>query len=83
MVIPIIRDASIQLLEYGAEKAEIWIEKKAVPVAKAKIKFGWENLKLFASSLRDANKPTKASQIIAKQQKMLHRGQMKSQQSIR
>lgn len=67
VVIPIIRDASTQLLEYGAEKAEIWIEEKAVPVAKAKIKSGWENIKLFASALRDANKPTKASQIIAKQ----------------
>lgn len=67
VVIPIIRDASTQLLEYGAEKAEIWIEEKAVPAAKAKIKSGWESIKLFASALRDTNKPTKASQIIAKQ----------------
>ena len=68
-VIPIIKDASIQLLEYGVEKAEIWIEKKVVPVAKAKIKSGWENLKLFSSALKDSNKPIKASQIIAEQQK--------------
>lgn len=36
VVIPVIRDATTQLLEYGTEKAEIWIEEKVVPVAKSK-----------------------------------------------
>ena len=57
------------MLKYGAKKAEIWIEETAVPVAKAKIKSGWENFKLFASALRDSNKATKVYQIIAEQQK--------------
>lgn len=33
----VIGDATTQLLEYGTEKAEIWVEKKAVPVAKSQI----------------------------------------------
>ena len=40
VVIPVIRDATTQLLEYGTKKAEIWIEEKAVPAAKAKMKAG-------------------------------------------
>lgn len=67
VVIPVIRDATTQLLEYGTEKAEIWIEEKAVPVAKAKMKAGWENLKLFISAIKDSDKPIKATQIIAEQ----------------
>ena len=43
VVIPVIRDTTTQLLEYGTEKAEMWVEEKAVPVAKAKVKAGWEN----------------------------------------
>lgn len=66
-VIPVIRDVTIQLLEYGTTKAEIWVEEKAVPVAKAKIKAGWENFKLFISALRDSDKPIKATQIIDEQ----------------
>lgn len=65
VVIPVIRDATTQLLEYGTEKTEIWIEEKAVPVAKAKVKAGWENLKLFISAIKDSDKPIKATQIIA------------------
>ena len=60
-----IRDATTRLLEYGTKKAEIWIEEKAVPVAKAKVKAGWENLKLFISAIKDSDKPIKATQIIA------------------
>ena len=67
VVIPVIRDATTQLLEYGTEKAEMWIEEKAVPVAKAKMKAGWENLKLFISAIKDSDKPIKATQIIAEQ----------------
>lgn len=67
VVIPMIRDATTQLLEYGTEKAEMWIEEKAVPVAKAKMKARWENLKLFISAIKDSNKPIKATQIIAEQ----------------
>lgn len=67
VVIPVIRDATTQLLEYETEKAEIWIEEKAVPVAKAKVKAGWENLKLFISAIKDSDKPIKATQIIAEQ----------------
>lgn len=67
VVIPAIRDATTQLLEYGTEKAEIWVEEKAVPVAKAKVKAGWENLKLFISAIKDSDKPLKATQIIAEQ----------------
>ena len=62
-----IRDATTQLLEYGTEKAEMWIEEKAVPAAKAKMKAGWENLKLFISAIKDSDKPIKATQIIAMQ----------------
>lgn len=40
VVVPVIRDATTQLLEYGTEKAEIWIEEKVVPVAKSKVKLG-------------------------------------------
>lgn len=67
VVIPVIRDATTQLLEYGTEKAEMWIEEKAVPVAKAKMKAGWENLKLFISAIKDSDKPIKATQIITEQ----------------
>ena len=67
VVIPVIRDATTQLLEYGTEKAEIWVEEKAVPVAKAKVKAGWENLKLFISAIKDYDKPIKATQIVTEQ----------------
>lgn len=64
VVVPVIRDATTQLLEYGTEKAEIWIEKKVVPMAKSKVKAGWENLKLFISAIKDFDKPIKATQIV-------------------
>lgn len=64
VVVPVIRDATTQLLEYGTEKAEIWIEEKVVPVAKSKVKAGWENLKLFISAIKDFDKPVKATQIV-------------------
>ena len=67
VVIPVIRNATTQLLEYGTEKAEMWIAEKADPVAKAKMKAGWENLKLFISAIKDSDKPIKATQIIAEQ----------------
>ena len=67
VVIPAIRDATTQLLEYGTEKAEIWIEEKVVPVAKSKVKAGWENLKLFISAIKDFDKPIKATQIVTEQ----------------
>lgn len=67
VVIPVIRDATTQLLEYGTEKAEIWVEEKAVPVAKSKVKAGWENLKLFISAIKDYDKPIKATQIVTEQ----------------
>ncbi|WP_417080711.1 hypothetical protein [Gemmiger sp.] len=67
VVIPVIRDATTQLLEYGTEKAEMWIEEKVVPAAKAKMKAGWDNLKLFISAIKDSDKPIKATQIIAEQ----------------
>ena len=64
VVVPVIRDATTQRLEYGTEKAEIWIEEKVVPVAKSKVKAGWENLKLFISAIKDFDKPIKATQIV-------------------
>lgn len=67
VVIPAVRDATTQLLEYGTEKAEIWIEEKVVPVAKSKVKAGWENLKLFISAIKDFDKPIKATQIVTEQ----------------
>lgn len=67
VVVPVIRDATTQLLEYGTAKAETWIEEKVVPVAKTKVKAGWENLKLFTSTIKDSDKPIKATQIIAEQ----------------
>lgn len=67
VVVPVIRDATTQLLEYGTAKAEIWIEEKVVPVAKTKVKAGWENLKLFISTIKDSDKPIKVTQIIAEQ----------------
>lgn len=67
VVVPVIRDATTQLLEYGTAKAEIWIEEKVVPVAKTKVKAGWENLKLLISTIKDSDKPIKATQIIAEQ----------------
>ena len=67
VVIPVIRDATTQLLEYGTEKAEIWIEEKVVPMAKSKVKAGWENLKLFISAIKDFDKPIKATQIVTEQ----------------
>ncbi len=68
VVIPVIRDATTQLLEYGTEKAEIWIGEKVVPVAKSKVKAGWENLKLFISAIKDFDKPIKATQIVTEQE---------------
>lgn len=67
VVIPVIRDATTQLLEYGATKAKTWMEEKAVPAVKAKVKAGWENFKLFVSMLKDSDKPIKVTQIIAEQ----------------
>lgn len=67
VIIPAIRDATTQLLEYGTEKAEIWIEEKVVPVAKSKVKAGWGNLKLFISAIKDFDKPIKATQIVTEQ----------------
>lgn len=67
VVIPVIRDATTQLLEYGTEKAEMWLEEKVVPVAKSKVKAGWENLKLFISAIKDFDKPIKATQIVTEQ----------------
>lgn len=67
VVIPVIRDATAQLLEYGTEKAEMWIEEKAVPVAKAKVKAWWENLKLFISAMKESDNLTKTTQIITEQ----------------
>lgn len=67
VVVPMIGDATTQLLEYGTEKAEIWIEEKVVPVAKSKVKAGWENLKLFISAIKDFDKPIKATQIVTEQ----------------
>ena len=67
VVVPVIRDATTQLLEYGTEKAEIWIEEKVVPVAKSKVKAGWENFKLFISAIKDFDKPIKATQIVTEQ----------------
>ena len=67
VVIPVIRDATTQLLEYGTEKAEIWVEEKVVPMAKSKVKAGWENLKLFISAIKDFDKPIKATQIVTEQ----------------
>ena len=64
VVVPVIRDATTQLLEYGTEKAEIWIEEKVVPVAKSKVKAEWENLKLSISAIKDFDKPIKATQIV-------------------
>ena len=64
VVIPVIRDVTTQLLECGTKKAEIWIEEKVVPVAKSKVKAGWENLKLFISAIKDFDKPIKATQIV-------------------
>lgn len=76
VVIPVIRNATTQLLEYGTEKAEMWIEEKAVPVAKAKMKAGWENLKLFISAIKDSDKPIKATQIIAEQKNTSKAGEI-------
>lgn len=67
VVVPVIRDATTQLLEYGTEKAEIWIEEKVVPVAKSKVKAEWENLKLSISAIKDFDKPIKATQIVTEQ----------------
>ena len=67
VVVPVIRDATTQLLECGTEKAGIWIEEKVVPVAKSKVKAGWENLKLFISAIKDFDKPIKATQIVTEQ----------------
>ena len=67
VVVPVIRDATTQLLEYGTEKAEIWIEEKVVPMAKSKVKAEWENLKLSISAIKDFDKPIKATQIVTEQ----------------
>ncbi len=76
VVIPVIRDATTQLLEYGTEKAEIWIEEKVVPVAKSKVKAGWENLKLFISAIKDFDKPIKATQIVTEQKNTFKAGEV-------
>ncbi len=67
VIIPAIRDTTTQLLEYGTKKAEIWVEEKAVPVAKEKMKAEWENFKLFISAIKDSDKPIKVTQIVAEQ----------------
>ncbi|MUT94420.1 MAG: hypothetical protein EP147_00080 [Subdoligranulum sp.] len=77
VVVPVIRDATTQLLEYGTEKAEMWIEEKAVPAAKAKMKAGWENLKLFISAIKDFDKPIKATQIVTEQKTPLRQVRLK------
>ena len=71
VVIPVIRDVTTQLLEYGSEKAEIWLEDKVVPMAKAKLTVGWDNIKLLALALKDLDKPFKATQILDEQKKTI------------
>ena len=56
VVVPVIRDATTQLLEYGTAKAETWIEEKVVPVAKTKVKAGWEKSASNSSEIEVVNK---------------------------
>ena len=72
VVIPAARDIITRILEYGTAKVETWIEEKVVPAAKSKTKIGWENLKLIMSVVKDPDMETKASQIIAEQQKKIY-----------
>lgn len=69
VVIPVIRNTTTWLLEYGTAKAEKWIEEKAIPAAKIKVKAGWENFKLFILAIKDSDKPIKVTQIVAEQKK--------------
>lgn len=69
VLVPLISQVLTQCLEYGTAKLTIWLEEKAVPAAKLKIKAGYENFKLLMSALKDSDKPLKATQIISEQQK--------------
>lgn len=66
VVIPVVKDASIQILNYCVEKAELGLKEKAGSVIKEKA--GWQNIKIFASVLKDPSTPTKAEQIISEQE---------------
>ena len=71
VVIPLIKETTTRLLEYGVAEAETWIEQKIIPAAKSKAKIGWENLKIFVSAVKDPNKQTKVAQIIDRQEEVL------------
>ena len=71
LVVPVIREATIQLLEYGVNKMGMWVENKAIPAIKLKIKTSLKNIKLYISTLRDSNKVIKAEQLFEDQCELL------------
>lgn len=72
-IYPAVRDFIAQvtapLLEYTYAKTASLLKEKVLPIAKSKAKAGLQDLKLFISAPKGSDKPIKASQSIAKQQK--------------
>lgn len=72
-ICPVVRDFIAQvtasLLEYACAKTASLLKEKVFPIAKSKAKAGLQDLKLFISAPKGSDKPLKASQGIAKQQK--------------
>ncbi len=71
VLVPIVSDAMTRAFEYGFDKLTTCLEEKAVPAVKKQAKKGWENVKLYASAVKDviADKPTKVEQILAEREK--------------
>ena len=57
--------------KYGVNKMGMWVENKAIPAIKLKIKTSLKNIKLYISTLRDSNKVIKAEQLFEDQCELL------------
>ena len=70
IVIPAARDAIEQLLDIGFQRLEVWIEEKAVPVARQKVKTVGRDISAFFSAMKSVIKgeQPKALQIIKAEQ---------------
>ena len=70
IVIPMARDAIEQFLDIGFQHLEVWIEEKAVPVARQKVKNAGRDISAFFSAMKSVIKgeQPKALQIIEAEQ---------------
>lgn len=71
IVVPVAREAIEQLLNIGLQHFDVWMEEKAIPVAKQKAKKAGKDISIFFSAVKSAIKgeQPKALQIIEAEEK--------------